>query len=154
MLPRPIYEMMPFIYLVLGSTFVIGAEHDLMFIAGCALFIAGSMITFLRSEFRRIDEHELPENKLVVLPEYVYELLPFVYLLCSLLIIRFSDSRAAHVVAAILISYGMIRLYQRYRNRHVTSMKYHLKHGHHALHSLHQNNRHHHHSKHVRSEKL
>lgn len=154
MLPKPIYEVMPIAYLVVGSALVVGSEHDLLFIAGCALFVAGSMIAFLRSEFRRLDDHNTPLHKLIFLPEYLYEMLPFAYLLVSLLLIRYADSRISHVVAAILVSYGFIRLYQRYRNRHVASMKYHINHGHHALHSLQQQNHRSHRSKHVRSEKL
>ena len=104
MLPKPIYEAMPVAYLVVGSALVVGSEHVLLFIAGCALFIAGSMIAFFRSEFRRMDNHDSPLHKLVILPEYVYEMLPFSYLLASLLIIRYSDSKLGNVAVAILVS--------------------------------------------------
>ncbi len=150
MLPKPLYEIMPYIYLGLGTSLVISGENHFMFFGGCALFIAGAMIAFVRSEYRRIDENLVPVNKTIVLPDEVYQFLPYGYLLISLIIIRFSDDRFSHVAASLLISLGLFRLYQRYKNRHVKSMNYHIKSGHHALHSIHHENQHRHHVKHAK----
>ena len=91
MLPKPLYETLPYLYFAVGSGIWLTGDSLLEVGAGALLFFAGAQQWILRSNYRRPDRiranminghSKLAEKELKhsTYPSWVYELLPFVYI--------------------------------------------------------------------------
>lgn len=122
MLPKPIYEMQPFGYLTSGIVLISFAQESLMLIGGILFFISGAVVLIMRSSVRRVTSPYPPLATLLVIPEMFYEILPFLYVLTGLLVMKyspdFSNNLTVVIIAGILISVGVLRLFQRSFYRH------------------------------------
>jgi len=77
MIPKPLYELVPYICLTVGSGSVISHSSLLGVIAGVMLYAAGSLIWLMRFN------HRYPVPKKFArrggfLPETIYEFKPFI----------------------------------------------------------------------------
>ncbi len=118
MLPKPLYEMLPFSYLIAGSLLISISDRPLLFFSGSLFFLAGASVWILRSAFRRITTPFPPMSVLLVIPEVIYESLPFAYLFIGMFLLKAASDLTVLIVAGILIGIGLIRLMQRSVHRH------------------------------------
>tara|TARA_R110001583_G_scaffold9356_8_gene44497 strand:- start:900 stop:1379 length:480 start_codon:yes stop_codon:yes gene_type:complete len=142
MLPKPLYEILPYCYFIVGSTLWLASSTPLELFAGVLLYIAGAQQWVQRSNYRRsdrirtnlINNHlHLAEEALHhdLYPRWLYEMLPFFYIglgyqlanlfhnpsLTNILVLDFSFSLAA---ALSLIIAGFLVLTLRGRHRFQT----------------------------------
>lgn len=102
MIPKWIYEALPYSYLALGATLMVTSHSRLMVLAGLALYIAGALCWIVRARYRQRhgrrypaqEYRDLPKPRVLPidnytktrrLPKALYEALPFSYLLAGLL---------------------------------------------------------------------
>lgn len=116
MLPTFIYERLPASCLVGGAVMLVHSPHLLSLMGGILLFIAGSLIWVMRSTRRRRDLVVYP-NRRWLMPEWLYELRPFLCIAIALLSWRLSDQRELQLVLAILISWSLWCLFRRTLHR-------------------------------------
>lgn len=81
MVSQPIYEALPFGYLLTGSSLILLSESGLLWFSGGLFFSAGAMIWVLRSSFRRRTTPFPNSLKKMFMPEWMYEAKPFSYFL-------------------------------------------------------------------------
>ncbi len=117
MLSKMTYELLPITYLVTGLGSISMLETSYGIIAGSILYSVGALIWVMRSNYRRTDERRHPKRSLVVLPEWLYEFIPFVLIGCAAFIIQLSHQLAATISATLLTLYALHKLYLRYQHR-------------------------------------
>ncbi|MGB0662516.1 MAG: hypothetical protein ACPGMR_01845 [Pontibacterium sp.] len=126
MLPKSIYELMPFICLVTGGLCASFATSNLMFLGGLFLFIAGAAIRIMRSHHRRLDsrENKRQQQRLrsslslsASLPEPLYEALPYLYMVVSFILLQATSDLMFQLVAATFFAVGLFVLLMRRRSR-------------------------------------
>lgn len=111
MLAKPVYEVLPFGYMVLGSLSFMLLEPDYALLAGFIVFVLGAKIYNLRSQNRRTDP--LKRRKSGYMPKTIYDLLPFIYLFSALTIFKFFPKNLYPLLAIILLSYSFYILVRR-----------------------------------------
>ncbi len=116
MISKSIYEILPSVYLMLGSGSVIWNSNALGLFGGALLFILGAVIWVMRSNYRRTDEHKLP-SKSFTLPETFYEFVPFLFIAIGLSLLSQFSQLPVYIVAAFCLFRGTQLLYFRYRHR-------------------------------------
>ncbi|MCW8883668.1 MAG: hypothetical protein OQK12_00265 [Motiliproteus sp.] len=91
MIPKPIYEALPFCYFFAGSALWLYSDSPTQIIAGVLLFCASALQWIFRTNYRRRDRVAAniigrtqnqkinPKNRLI-LPRWLYEVLPFSYI--------------------------------------------------------------------------
>lgn len=118
MLSKMTYELLPTTYLVAGIGSISMLETSYGIIAGAILYSVGALVWVMRSNYRRTDERRHPKKSLIMLPEWLYEFVPFLLIACSAVIIQLSQQFAATISATVLTLYAMHKLYLRYQHRH------------------------------------
>lgn len=115
-LPKVIYENLPFGYFIIsGYLLSIGGSWPMMFSA--ALFYGAACITFVvRSAHRRLDKHSAKSMK-HVLPELVYEYLPYSFGAISVFIIMTTKNPMFQFLAFSLFVIALRNLMCRHKNR-------------------------------------
>ena len=89
MLPALLYEMLPLTYISAGALMISAGQELLVLLSAFLFYCAGSIIWVMRSENRRTDHRIAPAHKQLFLPEWMYELKPFVYMFLGVVLIRF-----------------------------------------------------------------
>ncbi|MEH6624806.1 MAG: hypothetical protein V7739_00040 [Motiliproteus sp.] len=147
MMIKFIYETAPYTYLITGGFFLFTPSSMLISSGGLLLFIAGSSIWIKRSLFRSRTSRHYPvveylnHNKTLDqavdryktpyrIPAWLYEYLPFIYLLAGCSCYRYQQAHEASMlilIAAILFvlagicSWGMRGYFRGYHTRHLLS---------------------------------
>lgn len=91
MLPKPLYEILPYCYFIVGGALWLASSGVLEMLAGVLLYFAGAQQWVLRSNYRRTDrvKTNLINNHLQLAkeqlhhplyPRWLYEMLPFLYI--------------------------------------------------------------------------
>ncbi len=91
MLPKPLYEILPYCYFITGSALWLANDRPLELIAGVLLYFSGAQQWILRSNYRRQDRirTNLINNHPSLVsqhsdhsfyPRWLYEILPFAYI--------------------------------------------------------------------------
>ncbi|MEH6471613.1 MAG: hypothetical protein V7752_10195 [Halopseudomonas sp.] len=91
MLPKPLYEALPYCYFIVGGALWLTSHSLLELLAGALLYFAGAQQWALRSNYRRADRirnnlinnhPELAKQQLHhdFYPPWLYEMLPFIYI--------------------------------------------------------------------------
>jgi len=111
MLTKPLYEILPFGYMALGSSSFIALDINYALIAATVVFVLGARIYVMRSQNRRTDSAK--RRKSGYLPEIIYNFLPFIYLLAALAIFKFLPKDLYPILAIGLLSYGLYILVRR-----------------------------------------
>ncbi|AVI64647.1 hypothetical protein KFE26_06985 [Shewanella sp. M16] len=111
MLTKPLYEILPFGYMALGSSSFIALDISYALIAATVVFVLGARIYVMRSQNRRTDSAK--RRKSGYLPEIIYNFLPFIYLLAALAIFKFLPKDLYPILAICLLSYGLYILVRR-----------------------------------------
>lgn len=122
MLSKPIYEALPLSYVIVGGLGITLLDSVLAQAACIIIFLFGSWIYSLRSQNRRTDPSK--RRKKGILPHYIYEHIPSLYLLTALLIQRV-DSTHIPVITLVLLSYAAYLMVRRrqYRKHKVIDIK-------------------------------
>jgi predicted tellurium resistance membrane protein TerC len=87
MIPLVIYELLPSIYLMLGVFLLSFAQLPLLIFSACLFYLAGAAIWIMRSASRRTDMMQVPDKKWIV-PDVLYESMPFFQLFTGTVLIR------------------------------------------------------------------
>ncbi|AEG12297.1 hypothetical protein Sbal183_1241 [Shewanella baltica OS183] len=111
MLTKPLYEILPFGYMALGSSSFIALDINYALVAATVVFVLGARIYVMRSQNRRTDS--VRRRKSGYLPEMIYNFLPFIYLIAALAIFKFLPKDLYPIVAICLLSYGLYILVRR-----------------------------------------
>lgn len=111
MLTKPLYEILPFGYMALGSSSFIALDIKYALVAATVVFVLGARIYVMRSQNRRTDSAR--RRKSGYLPEMIYNFLPFIYLIAALAIFKFLPKDLYPIVAICLLSYGLYILVRR-----------------------------------------
>lgn len=116
MLVKPLYEILPFGYITLGSVSFIALDPNYAIIAASIIFVLGAKIYIMRSHNRRTDSQR--RRKSGNLPELIYSFLPFIYLFSAMSIFKFLPKGYYPIIAISLLSYGLYILVRRSLYRH------------------------------------
>ncbi|WP_409422441.1 hypothetical protein ABHF91_05360 [Pseudaeromonas sp. ZJS20] len=116
MLPASVYESLPKVYLIGGLVLLLQARSPLVLLAGALLYLAAALIWIMRSTQRRTDITIYP-NKMLFLPDSLYEFKPFVYGVLALLLWRLPQQQWWQLLALTLGAWGLMSLYLRARHR-------------------------------------
>jgi hypothetical protein len=103
--PKPIYEVVPYLYMSGGIAEVSYIKGLLGTSAGVLLFLSGALIWVLRSNARRTDSEvtrkEIKNN------EVVYELKPFLLILGGFLCVAYFNQMLLYPIAGFMILIGV-----------------------------------------------
>tara|TARA_R110002167_G_scaffold15727_1_gene62414 strand:- start:4421 stop:5125 length:705 start_codon:yes stop_codon:yes gene_type:complete len=120
MLPKAIYEVLPYIYLFTALGLLAG--HSDWIVLGFAwLLYTGAAITWvLRSDARRVNPRRPKERKDLFLHDDFYESMPFFYLGGGLLVMRFLDDSPLFYAGLIIFTLGIYVLGIRINKRKIS----------------------------------
>ncbi len=107
---KPVYEALPYVYIVIGVAVVMALESPLTFLSGALFYAAGSVVWVMRSDYRRKNTEKRIANRKgrVLFPEKVYEYLPFVYIGIGILLVVMFDTYLAYIPGGVLCMAGML----------------------------------------------
>jgi len=105
MLDKRIYEALPYVYLALGAVLVFSLQHPASLLLALAFFAQGARIWVHRSSYRRRQQRLVPKP-VGAIPFWCYELLPFGYAGCGLVLLAYADSRWLQASAVLLLAAG------------------------------------------------
>ena len=89
MLPRAIYETLPYIYLF-SAMALMGFHPDWIVVAfAWVLYTSGSITWVLRSDARRVNPRRPKHKNNMFLHDDLYESVPFLYIGCGILVMRY-----------------------------------------------------------------
>lgn len=148
MLPKPLYEALPYVYFLIGSALWISSSNPLEIVAGVLLYFAGAQQWVLRSNYRRRDRVQAnlvnshrrqDDHQHGLYPRWLYEMLPFVYIGLGYQLANLMRNPqwlqqwgldSAFTITAIfcLVSAGLIVLTLRGVHRYSTQTNYHHPH--------------------------
>ncbi|MCH1929037.1 hypothetical protein L9G16_02460 [Shewanella sp. A25] len=111
MITKPLYELLPYGYMALGSTSFMLLEPSYALLSGLIVFVLGARIYVLRSQNRRTDP--VKRRKSGHMPKSIYDFMPFLYLMSALAIFKYLPEKMYPVVAICLLSYGFYILFRR-----------------------------------------
>ena len=120
MLPTYIYESLPAAYISVGIALISQSTNNMFLFSGTVFYICGAVIWIMRSNFRRKDRFIAPKKN-ILLPEMIYEILPFVYILLSISFVNIYLNLISHssilIFSLLLFLNGYRRILQRKKNR-------------------------------------
>lgn len=115
-LPERIYENLPFGYFVVSGGLVILGDSWLYIVSATLFYGAGCITLVTRSANRRRDKKNLQSIK-QVLPEILYEYLPYGYIALGVFIILIVEQEVIQFLAFTLSIYGLRNIMCRHANR-------------------------------------
>lgn len=116
MLPKTIYESLPYMYIGGGASEVVYLDSFLANFSGVLLYLAGAMVWVLRSNHRRRDSEET--RKKATLPETFYEFFPFISIGAGIALYSATDSWMFYPSAILFVAAGLQALALRSIHRH------------------------------------
>ena len=122
MLSRPIYEMLPYLYMGFGALVFWVVPPGLAHAFGILLYAMGALVWVLRSNARRVDRHRHRRARSQVgHPLFVsfalYELYPFVVSGLALWLMGARPSWAVITLGAVIVTYAVWLVVQRAEGR-------------------------------------
>ncbi len=125
---KPIYEPLPFAYLLIAVGIVYWQDSLFALTSALLFYCAGSLIWVKRSVFRRNQRiiarnghshiKTRAEQPLITLPEPAYEILPFIYIGIGFMIFYIQPGRLGLLLAVLCWFAGSLALAMRSTNRH------------------------------------
>ncbi|QXB54458.1 MULTISPECIES: hypothetical protein [Aeromonas] len=115
MLPLWIYEQLPQLYLFMAAALWLFAHSPLIWLAAALLFVVGTLIWMMRSNYRRTDLVIFPAKRWLQ-PEWFYEALPFLWLALGLMLLRLPETTP--LLALLPCLWGCRCLWARRLHRH------------------------------------
>ncbi len=118
MLPLMLYEMLPLIYLTGGAVMLGIGEYWLILFSAMLFYSGGALIWIMRSDNRRTDHDPPNANKKSSLPEWLYEIKPFIYIFLGIMLMRSELHISGFVGGLLFICWGLYCLLRRSSHRH------------------------------------
>lgn len=115
MLAKPIYEIIPYFYILLGAGCLLIANTIIPTLIGVYLFFNGANIWRLRSNARRVD-HKV-NRKHVKKHYYYYEFKPFILLALSFLLINWFPHQLVTLASLMMGLIALLIIVLRVLNR-------------------------------------
>ncbi len=111
MLIKPLYEILPYTYMIVGAASVPFIEQPYIVVASILVFFYGAHVWNLRSRNRRTDK----KRKRVegYLPDSIYGFMPFIYIISAVITFRFFPQDSAQLLSIGLFTYGGYILLRR-----------------------------------------
>ncbi|HEY5716987.1 MAG TPA: hypothetical protein VIS52_00730 [Motiliproteus sp.] len=106
MLPKALYEILPYAYLFGGLSLMTSQSDWIILACSWIVYTGGSIMWVLRSDARRINKRIPPYSKGFYLHEDIYESLPFLFIGIGVLAIRFLESWVFFSVGLVMMAYG------------------------------------------------
>ncbi len=120
MLPKAIYEVLPYAYLFTALGLLAG-HSDLIVLGFAWLLYTGAVIIWvLRSDARRINPRQPKDKKRIFLHDDFYESLPFFYLGGGILVMRFLGDAVFFYAGLMLLLFGVSVLVVRINKRKIS----------------------------------
>ncbi len=125
MLPRPLYENLPYLCIFFAALIFASQTGPLLNGSALLLFLAGSWAWVLRSKHRRPDrvrvllepDSLIPHFRRLVLPVYFYECLPFAYMAAGWCVLVSMDTVVGQLSGGLLVMAGGIVWRMRFVHR-------------------------------------
>ncbi len=114
--PERLYENLPSFYFVISGGLVILGNGGLYIFSGIIFYCAACITLVARSARRRRDKRNLHSTK-EVLPEVIYEYLPYGYIGLGILLIIIVDQEVIQFFAFTWCVYGLRNIMCRHANR-------------------------------------
>ncbi|MEH6823745.1 MAG: hypothetical protein V7629_07560 [Motiliproteus sp.] len=107
MIPKPLYELIPYLYLLVGGGIIAGLKGYATPV-GLLLFAFGTWLWLIRSDYRRINLRQ-PKyaGARFYWGESIYELQPFFYILMGLLIVGLLEHPVRLLSGPVLMMVGV-----------------------------------------------
>lgn len=115
MLTKPIYEILPVGYIIIGSVSLLLLDQGYGLASSLTVYIIGATLYNMRSQNRRTDP--IRKRKAGKFPNSLYNALPFVYLLLATIIFKLYSTGVGPVIAISLMTYSLYILIRRSSNR-------------------------------------
>ena len=116
MLIKPVYELLPYSYMIVGTVSLFLLEPSYALVASTVVYLYGAHVYNLRSKNRRTDPKR--KRKTGAIPETLYGLLPFIYVFSALSLYRFYPRDSSTLFALCLVTYGAYLIMRRSSYRH------------------------------------
>ncbi|SEL83471.1 hypothetical protein SAMN05216262_1255 [Colwellia chukchiensis] len=121
--PKFIYENLPYAYFLVSAYLLAFYETWVVFISA-GLFYAAACITLVtRSSHRRVDRHKTAKNN-NILPEFLYEYLPYIYVAVAILLLLKTSLAISHFLAFCMMIIALRNLLLRKSNRRKSKTKF------------------------------
>ncbi|BDM63649.1 hypothetical protein NFHSH190041_11010 [Shewanella sp. NFH-SH190041] len=104
MINRPLYETLPYAYLVLSIICLLSLQAPIALAFALLIFIIASYILILRSANRRTDPLT---RRRCGLPKGLYEFLPYLYFGIALFTLKLSHQTWLQITAIALLCYAL-----------------------------------------------
>ncbi|MDP5145157.1 hypothetical protein ORI98_01710 [Shewanella sp. ULN5] len=123
MLIKPVYELLPYTYIVIGGVSVLMLQQQYAIAAAILLYLLGARIYNLRSENRRTDIKRKRREGFI--PDWLYAYMPFLYILSAALLYRFYPKDSSALLAICLLTFGTYLLLRRstYRRHKIPALR-------------------------------
>ncbi|MGI2168997.1 hypothetical protein ACROAE_02155 [Shewanella sp. MF05960] len=116
MLIKPVYELLPYSYMIVGTVSLFLLEPSYALVASIVVYLYGAHVYNLRSKNRRTDPKR--KRKPGAVPETLYGLMPFIYVFSALSLYRFYPRDSSTLFALCLVTYGVYLMMRRSSYRH------------------------------------
>lgn len=116
MLPKQLYELLPYLYLLAGALCFALLPHPFGAWSGWLLLHAGGLVWIMRSHRRR--QNSTAASREHQLPFWLYELLPFITIGGGLYLLLRFDNPWLLPSAVLLLVAGLQIWWLRYARRH------------------------------------
>ncbi len=127
MLPKPLYESLPYFCLAAGAINTAMPTDAFQAIGGFILYCTGAAVWIMRSRYRRVDPRPLQLSRTNIgylfwgrgklLPEPLYEALPFIYIIIGIILQGYFETEAAIYSGFAVFVLGLLLLTFRHLNR-------------------------------------
>lgn len=118
--PKFIYENLPYAYFLICAYLLAFYDTWAVFVSAGLFYCAGCITLVTRSSYRRIDRHKDGQNtphKKNILPELLYEYLPYIYFAIGMVVIIKTTSAALQFLGFCLMIIALRNLLFRLNNR-------------------------------------
>ncbi len=115
-LSKPIYEKLPFVYLIIGLYLFFKFDLVASNISAFVLYWAAALVWIKRSDSRRLTRIKQTVQS-VRMPQMFYEFLPFFFIAISLIIVKYVTHPLILGIALLLALIALKNLYLRHQSR-------------------------------------
>jgi L-asparagine transporter-like permease len=116
--PKIVYENLPYLYFIVSGYLLAFYDSWAVILSATLFYCAGCIILVTRSDHRRVDRHKHAKHHLKhVIPEMIYEYIPYLYFAIAVLILRTTNQAWLQFLATTLIIFAFRNLLFRKNNR-------------------------------------
>ncbi len=120
MLPKSLYEALPYTHLTIGAAIICSYDTALLTLSGCLFFAVGAFMWAMRSDNRRQDQAKRLRDYGSFNRNW-YEFKPFFYMLFGLLSVNHLEQSILTLLGMIVGLFGLYLVLQRALHRHLVT---------------------------------